>query len=1122
MSLSLKNYIEILINPSISTSLDDKSLRWVYNPKKFPNKFSYLNKSKIPSKSIVKIESILKRISCDITKYGQVKIEKGEDEKISLLIRLVKEKVENYKKKHCKIYLIISRILFGNIDKISKTLVDQLEILRKDYQPQNANTEDKEESFHEKSSLEKLKESSPTARYLDLGNVGLANQKLGPVNFEDQYFTNLEFSDTDIDDSEEPFFSQLSAEDLKLFGNPQQESIKPIKKKPTPIVEQNIAVLLTPPVYKPQPSSDETFKLLNQLKKDRIKFYELFSQKIKLDTSHQEVYVPLIEIQPEGLYIRIPQQLKEHDPFCSWFEKLFKSPNDYEKKKPARGKAYLGIQYDVEYRLSLAEAENLIKEIPHKGITHLAQLTNLKATDLNVHPYSSAEIWGYAPSVEDTISLTLANLDPHLSIKLREITTPKPQSAYAIPLVEFDSQGLMIKIPDSRQKLDDLAEMIRELPPGNYSKQKELENTKNEIENSIKREENLKDLIKQIFGLEEIRGEESHFSRLYGYFFHVKRDEIENFLMQLGMDQIAPHGLHQVYCAGNITYIQHLIQTGKYHAYRAVRMNDAVESIQNSLANLVPNKTYSIPHVSYHPRGWLSIKLKQNSQDYNDRLIEFLGHPLCPIHQNFNREIFTGEIFIYDEMLPKFLKQLNLEEAPDNISYLDKLGIGKKLELENCVVQKDNKVDLLGTIALRLARFASNDKSDRFLPQVSVKNSDQEKGIEIWIPADQMMSFSPHPIFFGDYLSDIFGINAEEITDAKVTYLRLLVPNKRVKSFLERDLALRNLPLQKKNNIWVWEEVTYFKYFIQLYYPELYERRGKVINLSLSNPRVPIPSSAPEMSQKVVLEHVEKILKNHPKKETYKRAFEDTFKRINPFGDNPDLADYRAHVHSAQEVKKYLNLIMDVLAKDTSINDDRKREVMIEIAMGCQKNICLIGRASNLREIYQKLMCPELKNKVRAILLNPIDKFKNDVLAELFKKHQNGLHIVNLAKILWWEKFGLDEEAGKQDEDLKNNKNGCRENLELLYLQPETKQEFVKICKKNLFNAVVQALREDKDSNGSIRYLQEYQESLQQILSTEGLKPDQIDDEMERLLPNFDLTNEAVGLLLIHIGILSP
>ncbi|QLH37110.1 MAG: hypothetical protein HWD61_14015 [Parachlamydiaceae bacterium] len=46
------------------------------------------------------------------------------------LIGLIKDHVAKYKKKHGRIYLLFSRIFFGNIDTISKNLTHHLETIQ--------------------------------------------------------------------------------------------------------------------------------------------------------------------------------------------------------------------------------------------------------------------------------------------------------------------------------------------------------------------------------------------------------------------------------------------------------------------------------------------------------------------------------------------------------------------------------------------------------------------------------------------------------------------------------------------------------------------------------------------------------------------------------------------------------------------------------------------------------------------------------------------------------------------------------------------------------------------------------------------------------------------------------
>ncbi|QLH37111.1 MAG: hypothetical protein HWD61_14020 [Parachlamydiaceae bacterium] len=239
---------------------------------------------------------------------------------------------------------------------------------------------------------------------------------------------------------------------------------------------------------------------------------------------------------------------------------------------------------------------------------------------LRVHPCTTSYAWGNDLNIENTISLTLAQLDPALHDLISEVkSSPKPHSNMELPIVQFDDQGMIIKIAESTERL--------------------------------------KDLLVQIFGFKGCPIEEMHYGRPYNYEFYIPRDEIENVIKQLGMDIIPPENLYKRYSEQNISYLQYLIETRRYHAYKPTRTNDVLETLKESLTSLVPNEMGIRPYVSFHPRGWLSIKLPDWSPEYSRLLASYLKRELIPIQQEFNHDVhYVNEILIYEAEIETFFK----------------------------------------------------------------------------------------------------------------------------------------------------------------------------------------------------------------------------------------------------------------------------------------------------------------------------------------------------------------------------------------------------------------------------------------------------------------------------------
>lgn len=63
------------------------------------------------------------------------------------------------------------------------------------------------------------------------------------------------------------------------------------------------------------------------------------------------------------------------------------------------------------------------------------------------------------------------------------------------------------------------------------------------------------------------------------------------------------------------------------------------------------------PYVSFHPRGWLSIKLPDWSPEYSRLLASYLKRELIPIQQEFNHDVhYVNEILIYEAEIETFFK----------------------------------------------------------------------------------------------------------------------------------------------------------------------------------------------------------------------------------------------------------------------------------------------------------------------------------------------------------------------------------------------------------------------------------------------------------------------------------
>ena len=516
--------------------------------------------------------------------------------------------------------------------------------------------------------------------------------------------------------------------------------------------------------------------LENRVKSNRLKFYELFSEQIQTPAPEEKeplLRLPLVNITAKGVSIRLPRELVTTG-FNEWLEKLL---ND--KQIPFAQKnivvPYEGIRLSKEFTLTLEDADKLLENIPSKGLSHLETL--IRQPDLDVQHFHKHFRQENEPHIENTIAINLARLNPKLHQLLDGMKShPQPQIPFPVPVVEFDSQGMQIKIAEN----DDY----------------------------------LKELLQQVFDFKGEPIEEVNYSRPYKYVFRIGRDDIENVLIQLGMDKIPGDQLAARYNQGEISYLQRLVETKRYHIYQPVRTNDVVESITESLAAVVPNENQSKPHVSWHPRGWLSIKIPQGQEAYAESLATYLKSPAIDL-QEFKHENHL-ELVIYEEMLPQFLKKLKLENTPDQISYLENLQeFAGQQPLEVFFAENEGNLDLRRTLSRTLTALDPDSKAIlkdyspqdfpelQDIPLVNVQYVDDQLDLKVpKILNDKLIPIGPQKsVTFGSYLEHVFGLQGQIEVDADgQEFYHITIPQERTKSFLEKDLFLRILPekYQKK------------------------------------------------------------------------------------------------------------------------------------------------------------------------------------------------------------------------------------------------------------------------------------------------------------------------------------
>lgn len=831
----------------------------------------------------------------------------------------------------------------------------------------------------------------------------------------------------------------------------------------------------------PLPTAAQLEKLLKQ---DRLKFYHLFSEQIQIQ-ENEPIRLPLIEITKKEVFIRCPQQQVANG-FERWLEKWFNERRiKFEKPVVKPGSIYNETRFAKEFVLSLEDAFKIIKDIPDQGLNLLSQM--LRQKDCKVHHKSS--LLFNDPCVEETISFTLAHLDPHLHQLLNE-NPLAPFELQPLPIVEFNDLGMSIKLPDS--------------------------------------EENLKNLILQIFDFKGglIEKEEVHFERAYTYQFFISRDEIGQAFKVLGLNEIPIED-------GNVkmTYLQYLQENQKYHSYQPVLKEDALESIVESLKALVPNKAQSVPYVTYHPRRWLSVKLPQEKENYTKDLLTYLKCTALTISEVISGSFYDQEIIIYDDEnkhIEKFLKKLQLENSPEGNPYIELLRKCPGLSLSRPYYAEviENRPNIRQTIARTLSALDPEIKEilEKIPPEGSTSHLSlvsidfNEKGIQIKIPKqlnDKKYPLGPHKLLsFGEYISFVFGLEGSLQMSEEIECYIIDVPLKRAKCFLEKDLSLTTLPskyqikdpkeFKKDKPLKKFLAENFYHYFSFKIDPHLIPY-GRITNFKLKNPPIKIPD-IPEISDKDILNQLKKLFKEvdflEKNQETYISDIEATILSLR----NPNYADYE---RTNENIRLYLKLIVHALMTNKQQTKESKQEVLANVGIACSRNTCQPGKMIKLQEEYRALSNPQFKDKVKAHLLDKVEKAKIQLLKYLFKHLEHNVHFISAIKVKWGKELGLDEREGKDDEYWKEygydpHKDFFDKKIFINHREEKIPNEksisgIKEYFNKHLVHTTFALITGDKEIEGSVVNYQNYQEQIHQILKDQGFTPDEIHEKMNNL-----------------------
>lgn len=865
---------------------------------------------------------------------------------------------------------------------------------------------------------------------------------------------------------------------------------------------------------------------IKQLQKE---LYTALARDIKMTTAETTQHKlkkdsPWIAPIPNGLAIRLPQALIDKT-FDVELIKLFgELPHKVNIVKSFNSE-------DKEFRKEFV--------IPGDQIIVFLKRINPKIVDsknsepfflrmLGVDPlviHHSVSSLDNKPRTANTISLTLAHLDPFLHQKLLEHTDnfANPETKLEVPLIEFNELGMLIKIPE--------------------------------------KQEYLKNRIQSVFYLKSQFCDDIINERKYGYQFLVKREQIPNFLETLGLDKIPQTNVtvsrHTIHNTIALTYLEDLTAEIKgnvrYHVYTPVRKNDPLESINLSLSKLVYNDKNITPYAALHPRGWLSIRVPKNAPDFLKSLKAYLQCDSAPIQFKWGNIEYDQEIVIYEEGLPEFFEKTLKFET----DFLEKLRSNSGSETYQVLYGTQNQgreLRVLNTICRSLATYdketckqlkpydSHKDTRVEDLPDVFIPSVDTNlNGMLIMIPqqlqAKKIKIGENRELSYEEYLCHIYGVNGKAENNTKFskdyTYT-LFIPKARIENFLLKDLALRELPNQYKQEK---RETYYNELLVNNWDTFLVSKPDHAgVNMHVRNALIPMPTNIPDILNQEILDRAKAILGDNSRAATYLQNIKETLKKA---GENQGQNNQALF----QNIVSYLRLLAQVWKDSHGISLDNKKMSIIEIGEGCGNGICMPGRLTKIQLEYQRLVQPSSGDHVKTILLDEVEQFKNNILIDLIARNAiksvNGvivsgtipqgyeIHVFSWAQVKWTD-YGLNREAGQLDDYVPNveaHRTGWKLNA--------LRDNFRNACEKMdepkvpaLLNKVYESISGKKDENGLLLNADAYQTRLRNILKKQGYKPAEIDMELDKLITETDgqitITKKAVKLMLIDVGALKP
>lgn len=812
-----------------------------------------------------------------------------------------------------------------------------------------------------------------------------------------------------------------------------------------------------------------------------LSIYDVLAEKssfskdtIKLDKAMR--HLPLVVSMHEHLAIRLPRQLvdKGMDKACAeWLKSL-----SINYKQQIISHAYKGKTFACEFIIEQFDVEKFLKIIL-KESKEYKEVNPLTILDLRSRKFFLRR------NLMESIQFTLGYHDPAIRKQLDVYEDHNEDYVerslkIALPIINFDTLGLTIKIPKDKPYLEKSILEIYKLSLSH--------------------------------GIDEIHGK-YHYDKV----IRVPRKEVPVFLKNLVPD-------------GGDTLLEFFKSEGKYHEYSPIELPDPIDSITQSIAALVENKLFAEPLVILHPRGWMSIRIPKGHEEYKEKLIEYLNINPRPIDCEINGKSYDTEFCISSDIIPLFLKNtLQLFRKNDQESMIEQLV--ECCENKNfqpmIMLDSNKKIDFSATLAFTLAtlhdELAKVVKENRLklnkehLPRISIES----KGLEIFISKglnNKKIKIGPKDwIPFSEYICRLFGY--KRLRKCEDDSFIILVPYLRCQEFLGRDLQLYKLPENYQSK----ELVTFYNLFNQKYkekFPKsVIGKRGTIQDLSLRNPYVPIP----DLDKMVLINEQEmlKIAEVYLKKNHSYEALKGILIKLNNYGK------FKGFVSS--NIYRYTQLILNALKDPFKLSESQKKAVLLDIATGCSSDTCLPGILTKLQFIYQKIAVPDSKDECTTLLLSAIEECKNDILTELFSYHEQSVHMFSAAQVLWGKALGLNYEAGLLDHNRvlygEANLNQATKKDVYKYTkytsegnQPlDLKQEFINSCRQEKFIENIHRMIVNKiDTDQKMADLSIYKDGVRKIYKNLGFTIEEIENEVKRLFPQELVSKEKMSKDEIH------